>query len=135
MSTDMVILELVNLFKTFYLGPLWAHSELLIHDDLSLNLLRQRMEIITQRILKKKLCYIFWLKCLIRLNLKIKIIKGNIVLGIRSTGDTSLYVLCFSGKGKICVFIVVCYCSTIPQPPLPRKAENIQRSVSSRPNT
>jgi hypothetical protein len=38
MSTDMVILELVNLFKTFYLGSLWAHSELLLHDDLSLNL-------------------------------------------------------------------------------------------------
>jgi hypothetical protein len=27
MSTDMVILELVNLFKTFYLGPLRSHSE------------------------------------------------------------------------------------------------------------
>jgi hypothetical protein len=39
------------------------------------------------------------MKCLIKLNLKIKIIKGNIVLGIRSTGDASLYVLRFSGKG------------------------------------
>lgn len=36
------------------------------------------------------------MKCLIKLNLKIKIIKGNIVLGIRSTGDASLYVLRFS---------------------------------------
>ena len=37
-STDMVILELMNLFKTFYLRPLRSHSELLLHVDLSLNL-------------------------------------------------------------------------------------------------